>query len=503
MNSSPGTFGDVESALLSLDAVEAVQVTVEADRRGRSRPVARVVLAPGAAQAPELQESGEGQGTSASDELVQGWQDVYELTYSESALKVADDLNLSGWRDSYTGRPIERRQMEEWIDQTVRMVEGTGPRRLLEIGCGTGLLMFRLAAGTDWYVGLDLSATAVDYLMERRGPLADRVRLLQAPADEIGRADFPDRCATLLEGMPGPHRPDCVLINSVTQCFPSADYLIDVLDAAVRLLEPGGSLVVGDMRSLATQRAFATSVERVADPEAGHEELARRVEDRVRGDRELVIDPAFFAAWAATQKRPVSISVRPKLGAADNELNRFRYDAVVTVEPSEPGDPGTKWLSWDDVGRSVEGLRSAVRAAVAEGAAVGVTGIPNRLVRPFTSAGPLPEGEETTAAELIEKLDGYPARVLLSPSRREEGELAVVCGPESMSQTLWDQAHEGADPRRFVNDPLTAFVERKAPQMLRRYLAGRLPAASVPSRILVVSELPGTGSEEAAAAHGA
>ena len=46
-----------------------------------------------------------------------------------------------------TGEPIPEEEMREWIDRTVRRVAGLRPDRMLEIGCGNGLLLFRLAPG--------------------------------------------------------------------------------------------------------------------------------------------------------------------------------------------------------------------------------------------------------------------------------------------------------------------------------------------------------------------
>ena len=54
-------------------------------------------------------------------------------------------FDTSGWNDSYTGEPIPPTQMREWVDGTVARIRGLAPRRVLEIGCGTGLLLFRVA----------------------------------------------------------------------------------------------------------------------------------------------------------------------------------------------------------------------------------------------------------------------------------------------------------------------------------------------------------------------
>src|SRR5205823_778223 len=54
---------------------------------------------------------------------------------------------------------------------------------------------------------------------------------------------------------------DTVIINSVTQHFPSLDYLERVLDVALAALAPGGTIFLGDMRSLPLLEAFHASVQ--------------------------------------------------------------------------------------------------------------------------------------------------------------------------------------------------------------------------------------------------
>ena len=50
--------------------------------------------------------------------------------------------------------------MREWVDVTVARIAALQPERVLEIGCGTGLLLYRLAPNCERYVGTDFSAVA-------------------------------------------------------------------------------------------------------------------------------------------------------------------------------------------------------------------------------------------------------------------------------------------------------------------------------------------------------
>ena len=58
--------------------------------------------------------------------------------------------------------------MLEWVEHTVGRILSLRPRRVLEIGCGTGMLLFRIAPLCEHYHGLDISASAIAMFKRRR-----------------------------------------------------------------------------------------------------------------------------------------------------------------------------------------------------------------------------------------------------------------------------------------------------------------------------------------------
>ena len=165
--------------------------------------------------------------------------------------------------------------------------------RPLEVGCGTGLLLFRLAPECAHYCALDFSQAVIEQLQQRLQTLPttlSQVRLMQRAADQLD--DFEDASF------------DTIVINSVVQYFPSVDYLRDVLRGLLRLCRPGGHIFLGDIRNYALQEVFANAIELAQSPPSlPVSELSARVRRRLAQEEELLIAPTFFASLPAILPR--------------------------------------------------------------------------------------------------------------------------------------------------------------------------------------------------------
>ena len=185
------------------------------------------------------------------DQLISEWQAAWdERAYSVRGEPLTDPtFNIAGWNSSFTGEAIPEWEMREWLDHTVAQILGLRPRRVLEIGCGSGMLLFRIAPQCVEYLGTDISRRGSSLRTAAGGGVGmdGKIRLEQRRADEFdgtGRRGY-----------------DTVILNSVVQYFPSIQYLKRVLERAVEIVSPGGYIFLGDIRSLPLQELFQTSLE--------------------------------------------------------------------------------------------------------------------------------------------------------------------------------------------------------------------------------------------------
>ena len=193
-------------------------------------------------------------------------------------------MDFRGWNSSYTGDPIPLEEMVEWRSATVDRIMALQPRRVLEIGAGSGLVLSQIAPHCEHYVGTDMSAVAIDTLARSLEQLRigwrDRVQLLTQPAH-------------VTEALPQGYF-DTIILNSVIQYFPNAGYLAEVIDNAVDLLAPGGALFIGDVRNHTLQGAFQTAVALARTNATDAAEIRQRVQRAVLGEPELLLGPGVF-----------------------------------------------------------------------------------------------------------------------------------------------------------------------------------------------------------------
>lgn len=458
-------------------------------------------------------------------EQIQQWQNLYNQTYSQPAVNSDRTFNIIGWNSSYTKQPIPATEMQQWVDSRVNQILSLQPKRVLEIGCGTGLLLFQIAPYCTQYIGTDFSVASIQYIEQQLAiqPLP-QVELQQRMAN-----DFTDIAANSF---------DAVILNSVIQYFPSVDYLLQVLEQAINTVAPGGFIFIGDVRNLHLLPAFHAAVQlHQADNDVSREQLHKQVKMAMFQETELAIAPEFFQALQQRFAQISHIQVQPTRGRSHNELTQFRYNVILHIEAPKAQEKGERGRGKGDLEkcRDVALLRltedanvcnrqfdwtqddlnfAAVRQYLTENQPdiLSVTAIPNdRVLADVTTAqwltdetAPKNAGQMRDALLQVKELgiepeDWYslaaelPYIVEVSWLNTDStGCYDVVFQHKSLKQSdsFLKKQTSNRPWETYANNPLQAQFTRNLTPQLQNYLEQNLPKYMIPSALVILDQFP-------------
>jgi amino acid adenylation domain-containing protein len=267
------------------------------------------------------------------------------------AERAVDRVTAGGFVSAVTGRPFSDAEVDEYRDRVLALAAPWLRRdaRVLEIGCGSGLLLWEIAPRVARCVGLDPSPLTQQRNRERQAATGlEGVELLTGFAHE-------------LDGLLAGERFDLVLMASSVQFFPGPRYLEQVIRGAAARLAPGGALVIADVpdarrrgelaRVIAAGRGVEDAVDGVngvggaapadreepaysAHPSSPPAAAAPSGAAPPRRGRELYLDEDFFADLGEA-------AIHHRRQGFANEL-RFRYD-VVLRPAGAPTRRGKRW----------------------------------------------------------------------------------------------------------------------------------------------------------------
>ncbi|WP_152537428.1 non-ribosomal peptide synthetase [Aquimarina pacifica] len=248
--------------------------------------------------------------------ILNDWEQLYDDGYQNEVEQSQMEADFSGWNSYITGEPIPLSQMEAWRDYIIDTIKSLSPTNVLEVGVGSGLLMYPLLKDVSRYVGLDISYQIIKRHQGYLKNTNNNTALYHLRADQLNL-------------LPTEELFDTIVVNSVCQYFPSIHYFEDFLNKSIKKLSNGGKLYLGDLRNYDLHHELI--IEKF-DFE-GFDYDSYDVDAVALKENEFLISPNYFLDLATTYNEiQVEVIERPTDHEYTNELYTYRYDVVLSIK---------------------------------------------------------------------------------------------------------------------------------------------------------------------------
>ncbi|GKU06669.1 peramine synthetase [Fusarium langsethiae] len=319
-------LGEIEHALRSQDSVDEAIAILQGDSKENAQISGFITIHGEVDEQDRLEEDQE------SEQQNKFWEVQFDSEiYSSMEMVQTHDIgrDFVGWSSMIDGKKFDHQDMNEWLDDTLKCILNgrTSMGNVLEIGTGSGTILFNLTQSFQTYIGLEPSEKAVDFVarsVARHCQLRDKVRMIKGAATDIPRLAS---STSIL--------PDIVVINSVLQYFPSREYFLDVIKDIIHLGSTK-SVFFGDVRSFALGKEFLTMRAIQGHGYLRQEDLRRMVLNMQKSEPELLVDPAFLTGLSERMPGLIEhVEILPKIMRVTNELSCYRYDVVLHLASAD------------------------------------------------------------------------------------------------------------------------------------------------------------------------
>ncbi len=220
---------------------------------------------------------------------------------------------MSGWINSYNYKQFTDAELREYVnDSKFKLKKYLGKdKTALEVGVGSGMIAQVLAPMCHTYDGCDISKNVLeklrDYLQREN---ITNVELYNYGAHELNKIK---------------KQYDVILMSSVTEYFSGYNYMRNVVGTCIDCLKEEGVLFLGDVFDLDKKEEYKQSVQQygIEHPDCHYKKDF---------SHELYIPKDFWQDIANSFDEIKTVSVTSKIGKIDNEINKFRYDVLFTID---------------------------------------------------------------------------------------------------------------------------------------------------------------------------
>jgi amino acid adenylation domain-containing protein/non-ribosomal peptide synthase protein (TIGR01720 family) len=227
-----------------------------------------------------------------------------------------DDITGGGWLSSFTGELFSAKEMDEYGENIERKLKPliSNQSRILEIGCSSGISLFKLAPSVKYYYGIDLSDTIINYTRKR--------------VEEQGLQNVKLSCLTAHElDKLNEDKFDVIILNSVIQSFHGHNYLRKVLVKALKKLNDQGIIFVGDVMDYDLKDEMINDLRKFKEENTGN-----NYKTKTDFSIELFVNKIYFEDLLLTMPEIKNVDFSNKIHTIENELTKYRFDVLLRVD---------------------------------------------------------------------------------------------------------------------------------------------------------------------------